>query len=203
MLGSLQKTGSSGDQQQLDPWPDLRVVRSLPVGQVAPLLRGVRAPVLEERTARGPREDHGVEARRVRDGEAPRGPRTSSPGLVAYVDLLRLVVAERRRRHRTAQSDRATVERYGEDALTVEIRGLGDAVRAARAGISDARRATAEVHESSRALVTTLGEVKKQIDAAHEDIKFEAQQLGNSPPEGEQLPQQAAAVPSSFRAAAE
>lgn len=64
----------------------------------------------------------------------------------------------------------------------IEIKGLGDAVRAAKAGIAEVRRATADMHDSSRALVSTLGELKKQIDAAHDDVKFEAATLGNSPP---------------------
>ena len=64
----------------------------------------------------------------------------------------------------------------------IEIKGLGDAVRSAKAGIAEVRRATADVHDSSRALIATLGDLKKQIDAAHDDVKFEASTLGNSAP---------------------
>lgn len=64
----------------------------------------------------------------------------------------------------------------------LKIKGLTDAVRAAREGISSARSAVASVQESTMAFVSAAGEIKKQIDAATDDLVFEATSLGNAGP---------------------
>lgn len=73
------------------------------------------------------------------------------------------------------------------DRVMLEIKGLGAAVTEARKGIADARAASAGVGESARRLVSVLGDVKEQLDNAHDDLKFEAQTLGNSQASDEKL----------------
>lgn len=59
------------------------------------------------------------------------------------------------------------------------IKGLAEAVQAAKKSIADAKTAPAKLQESAAALVATCTELKTQVDAMHDDIKFEASQLGN------------------------
>lgn len=65
----------------------------------------------------------------------------------------------------------------------LKIKGLADIVAQARAGIAQVRQAASGVGESAKSFVATAAEVQKQIDAAHDDLKFEATQLGNAGPE--------------------
>ena len=61
----------------------------------------------------------------------------------------------------------------------VLIRGLAEAIAAARKSITDARSAPAVVAEAAAALKATCDELASQVNAVHDDIKFEATQLGN------------------------
>lgn len=79
----------------------------------------------------------------------------------------------------------------------IEIKGLGAAVAAAKKGISDVRSETAGLSADAAALIASVKDARKQINDAHEDLKFEAQSLGNggetqSEPEQPQSPQQQA-----------
>lgn len=69
--------------------------------------------------------------------------------------------------------------------MDLKIKGLQETVTRAREGISAVRTAASGLHESTNAFVATATEVQRQIDAAHDDLKFEATQLGNSPPASE------------------
>lgn len=60
------------------------------------------------------------------------------------------------------------------------IKGLSEAVQAAKKSIADAKAAPAALQTSAAALVATCADLKTQVDAMHEDIKFEASQLGNT-----------------------
>ncbi len=72
------------------------------------------------------------------------------------------------------------------ERMAIEIKGLGEAVKAARKGIADVRTESAGLGDDTRALLSTLKDVRAQVNAAHEDLKFEASTLGNSPPAGEE-----------------
>jgi len=76
----------------------------------------------------------------------------------------------------------ANVSRGGEMVIDLKIKGLTEAVTNARQGISAVRQAAARVGDSAAAFAATAAEVQKQIDAAHDDLKFEATQLGNAGP---------------------
>lgn len=71
--------------------------------------------------------------------------------------------------------------------MPLEIKGLGAAVASARKGIAEVRAASADVNESARGLTGDLVDLKKQIDTARDDLKFEAQTLGNSQAADEKL----------------
>lgn len=92
--------------------------------------------------------------------------------LAVYIDFARLMVERDRKIYRGIRM-----------ADKIEIKGLGDHIRRAKAGIAEVRHHAAALGESTTGLSATLQDVKKQVDAAHEDLKFEAQTLGNSPPE--------------------
>jgi hypothetical protein len=66
--------------------------------------------------------------------------------------------------------------------MDMEIKGLGAAFQAAKARIAHARNAVTTFEQTSGAFVADIEDVTKQIDAMHSDLKFEATQLGNSPP---------------------
>jgi hypothetical protein len=61
----------------------------------------------------------------------------------------------------------------------VLIKGLSEAVAAAKQSIAVARAAPAALQESIAAMVATCTDLKTQVDAMHDDLKFEATQLGN------------------------
>ena len=67
--------------------------------------------------------------------------------------------------------------------MDMEIKGLGAAFQAAKARIAHARNAVTTFEQTSAAFVGDIEDVTKQIDAMHSDLKFEATQLGNGPPE--------------------
>lgn len=60
------------------------------------------------------------------------------------------------------------------------VRGLAERVAAARKGLAAARAAASGLDDSSRAFCRAAEEIKQQIDAAREDLIFEATMLGNS-----------------------
>ena len=94
---------------------------------------------------------------------------------VSYADALRLYI----------DFARLLVERdrrlYG-DIMTIEIKGLGNSVQAARDAIRNARAATAKMQEAGTLLVTTADDIAKTFTKHTEDLLFEAQQLGNGEP---------------------
>ena len=61
----------------------------------------------------------------------------------------------------------------------IEIKGLGAAVANAKKGIADLRTETAGLSTDASALVSAIQDVRTQIKQAHEDLKFEAETLGN------------------------
>lgn len=61
----------------------------------------------------------------------------------------------------------------------IEIKGLGAAVQSARAGIATVRTETAGLTVDSAGLVAAIKDVRTQIKQAHDDLKFEAESLGN------------------------
>lgn len=91
--------------------------------------------------------------------------------LAVYIDFARLMVERDRR-----------IQREIRMAGGIEIKGLAEHVRRAKQGIADVRHHSAALGESTTALTGTLQDIKKQVDAVHDDLKFEAETLGNSPP---------------------
>lgn len=69
-----------------------------------------------------------------------------------------------------------------EVSMAIEIKGLAAGVQAARKGIADARAKVAGMQEAGTSLAATVDDVTAALKAAEADIRFEAQQLGNSPP---------------------
>lgn len=61
----------------------------------------------------------------------------------------------------------------------VLIKGLAEAMTAAKKSIAAARAAPIALQQSAAELAATCAELQKQVDAMHDDIKFEATQLGN------------------------
>lgn len=61
----------------------------------------------------------------------------------------------------------------------IEIKGLGAAVQSARAGIAAVRTETAGLTTDSAGLISAIKDVRAQIKQAHDDLKFEAETLGN------------------------
>lgn len=67
--------------------------------------------------------------------------------------------------------------------MALEIKGLGNVIQQARKEISNLRAASAGLTEDVRAMTQSIEDVRKQVNAAHDDLKFEASTLGNAPPE--------------------
>jgi len=65
------------------------------------------------------------------------------------------------------------------------IKGLSEAVAAAKASIAEARQAPVELLAATTELKATCADLTSQVKAMHEDIKFEATQLGNGAPASE------------------
>lgn len=68
-------------------------------------------------------------------------------------------------------------------AGNLEIKGLMSGVGTARKQIAAVRAEMAGLGEDAAALQRALTEVREQINSAHSDLKFEAEQLGNEPPD--------------------
>jgi hypothetical protein len=64
-------------------------------------------------------------------------------------------------------------------ASIFEIKGLGAAVADAKKGIAQVRSETGGLSQDASLLVTAVQNVRQQIKAAHDDLQFEAEQLGN------------------------
>ena len=64
----------------------------------------------------------------------------------------------------------------------VEIKGLAERFAAAKRQISAARDATGKFDETVGAFVSSLNDVTDQVSKMHDDLKFESETLGNSPP---------------------
>lgn len=74
----------------------------------------------------------------------------------------------------------------GDDmARLIEIKGLSDAVAGAKKGISDLKAAAGGLNASTGMLVAEINDLKDQVDQHRADLKFEAETLGNSPPNSE------------------
>jgi hypothetical protein len=69
--------------------------------------------------------------------------------------------------------------------MTIEIKGLGANVEAARAAIRRARVATSRMNESGGTLERTANEIAAVFEQHTSDLLREAQTLGNSPSESE------------------
>jgi hypothetical protein len=65
----------------------------------------------------------------------------------------------------------------------LEIKGLSQHIANAKKGISDVRNAAGNLSTETTALTLELQDVTKQVQTARDDLKFEADQLGNSPPQ--------------------
>jgi hypothetical protein len=61
----------------------------------------------------------------------------------------------------------------------IEIKGLGAVVASAKKGIADVRAETSGLSVAAAALISAVQDVRAQIKQAHEDLKFEAETLGN------------------------
>jgi hypothetical protein len=64
-----------------------------------------------------------------------------------------------------------------------EIKGLGAAVADAKKGIAQIRSETGGLSADASLLVSAVQNVRQQIKAAHDDLQFESEQLGNLPSE--------------------
>lgn len=64
-------------------------------------------------------------------------------------------------------------------ADAVLIKGLAEAMTAARKSITAARAAPIALQQSATALQKTCADLQAQVDKMNDDIKFEATQLGN------------------------
>ena len=71
------------------------------------------------------------------------------------------------------------LERDMSMANLFEIKGLGAAVADAKKGISQVRAETAGLSADAGLLITAVQGVRQQIKQAHDDLQFEAEQLGN------------------------
>ena len=69
----------------------------------------------------------------------------------------------------------------------LEIKGLGNLVQDAKKQIATLRAEGAGLGSDIRDMVNSVTEVRKQVQAAHDDLKFEAGTLGNAPPESDGL----------------
>lgn len=71
------------------------------------------------------------------------------------------------------------MDREGTLPPLIEIKGLGAIVADAKKGIAGVRSETAGLSVDAAALVSAVKDVRVQIKQAHDDIKFEAETLGN------------------------
>lgn len=67
--------------------------------------------------------------------------------------------------------------------MALEIKGLGNIVQQARKDIATLRSESVGLSGDVRAMIQSVQDVRKQVNAAHDDLKFEASTLGNMPPE--------------------
>ena len=65
----------------------------------------------------------------------------------------------------------------------IEIKGLADSVGAARDAIRKARAATSTMQEKGTLLAATANAIADTFQKHTEDLLFEAQTLGNGPPD--------------------
>jgi hypothetical protein len=72
-----------------------------------------------------------------------------------------------------------TMQREGRLPPLIEIKGLGAIVANAKKGIAEVRSETSGLSTDASALVSAVQDVRAQIQKAHEDLKFEAETLGN------------------------
>ena len=87
--------------------------------------------------------------------------------------------------HIVVQHDRKVYQKVT-GRMPIEIKGLSAVVQRARKSISDVRAKAAGLDADTAALSQTIDEVRKHVNAVHDDLKFEAESLGNSPPDGEE-----------------
>ena len=69
--------------------------------------------------------------------------------------------------------------REGRMPPLIEIKGLGNIVADARKAIAGVRSETTGLNTDAVALVAAVKDVRAQIRQAHDDLKFEAETLGN------------------------
>jgi uncharacterized coiled-coil DUF342 family protein len=80
----------------------------------------------------------------------------------------------------------AATERIKEELMALEIKGLGNVVADAKKQIATLRSESAGLNKDIKEFVQSVQEVRKQVNAAHDDLKFEAATLGNMPPSEEE-----------------
>lgn len=66
---------------------------------------------------------------------------------------------------------------------SLKIKGLAETVSSVRQGLVAVRTAGSDLNASAKEFVSVASELQKQIDAARDDMMFEATKLGNSPPD--------------------
>ena len=72
--------------------------------------------------------------------------------------------------------------------MAIEIKGLSGSVQRARDAIRGVRGHIAGLDEEVRALQQTAVDLHKQVKAVHDDLKFEAETLGNGSGESSDSP---------------
>jgi len=65
-------------------------------------------------------------------------------------------------------------------ARLIEIKGLGADIASVKKGIGELRELAAEVNTEGASLKAELGDLKDQIKQHRDDLRFEAETLGNS-----------------------
>lgn len=77
---------------------------------------------------------------------------------------------------------------WRENKMPIEIKGLSQNVTAARNAMAQARAAITDMQTSVSGLIAVAADIKSQCDKAKSDLMFDAQSLGNSPPESPSQP---------------
>ena len=98
--------------------------------------------------------------------------------LTVYIEFARLMV----------ERDRRIYREIGMAGKLLEIKGLGNAMADVRDGMRGLKSLVADVSESASGFAAELSDVKAQIEQARDDLRFEAQTLGNSPPPAKPAP---------------
>lgn len=77
----------------------------------------------------------------------------------------------------------SSLDRVERHIMALEIKGLGNVVADAKKQIARLRAESAGLNSDISDMIQSVQDVRKQVNAAHDDLKFEAATLGNMPPE--------------------